>query len=192
MAKANPNKPIAKHLIANIRPWAGKHPHINEVRLKKARAMMKFGKPYINSFPEKKIENLNVSIVRGGAESPVGIGISYPSGRFIAKLLIGFGKESFRIYSVKGEQDAEEMRAAVGKLGKPWGELLMEEALKHSKASGFKKAEFLDPLHNPEIHWNWLDKKQQRALIKFYKKLREKFDFREVKDSAYWTKSLAE
>ncbi|MBI2530308.1 MAG: hypothetical protein HYW05_04160 [Candidatus Diapherotrites archaeon] len=164
----------------------------NRGRLQRLKKIMKFGKPYINSFPEREIKNLKMGIVRGGAESPVGIGISYPSGRFIAKLLMGFGKETFTIYAVKGEQNAEEMRAAVGTLGKPWGELLMEEALKHAKALGLKRAELLDPLHNPEIHWSWLDKKQKDALINFYSKLRDKFDFKEAKGSPYWTKSLAD
>ena len=51
MQVKTPNRPIERHLIKNAADWAEGDLY-NRGRLRMLKKIMKFGKPYINNFPE--------------------------------------------------------------------------------------------------------------------------------------------
>lgn len=190
MQVKTPNRPIERHLIKNAADWAEGDLY-NRGRLRMLKKIMKFGKPYINSFPEREFAGFKIGIVRGGSESPFGMGIYYPSGMFAAKLIFGFGKKTFKIYALSGKQSKADMKKISEKLGKFWAELLMEKALGHAQELKFKNAELLNPRHNPEIDWHQLNKERRSALIAFYEMLKKKYKFVGSETDKYWVKELS-
>ncbi len=130
----------------------------NEVMFPTAtpKAILRFGKPFIETFPKKQISpELSVTLGAGTSESPISIKIEKEmldpkDNEFghsaIVEARIGFERKALIVEAIQGVKNRKkEIRELWKHIHVPWPNYLLEQIEEHARACGLKQVKIRKP-----------------------------------------------
>lgn len=182
------------------------------------RALRKFGRTFIDTFPEKYVRKDGRSVkftINGDVyESGIGIMITIPNPRTpgyginCASIKLGFEAEALVIEAIHGiPGTTDRIKYANETLGKPWANYALELAEQHARQCGLQRVKIASPQTNywfnhPQVlkkvkdfEWEYVEvtdanekEALQRQILGFYAIIAKKMKYKKQGD--YYVKEL--